>query len=309
MTTYYLNDPSSNWNLTTNIIQPLANTNLKIQSNGAASLFLKKIDSLNPLKNTQIDVDNSSYRLKTTLDLSSCSITCLNDIIKLETNNLTALSITNSSNEFFFLPTNSNVPATDNQLINKLYVDTPIQQAYYVRGASNVFSNCPKYFAKEFPTMYVSFGYHQAGLIYPSRNITVSGLVSYSGGTLSNGSVNQMLLVSFPSLTSNIATVIGKCSNSIFWKATFTTYASNFTEAPFSLTLQKGTKYAIIIYSNSTVSFPLRGLNHNFSSFTNDSTYDLQIGGSYVGTTELNIGSTFTLSSAFAFQIPYVGVF
>jgi hypothetical protein len=157
--------------------------------------------------------------------------------------------------------------------------------------------------------MYVSLGYHQAGLIYPSRNITVTGLVSYSGGTTSNGSINQMLLVSFPSLTSNSATVIGKCSNINFWKATFTTYASNFTVAPFSLTLQKGIKYGIIIYSNSTVTFPLRGLDHNFSFFTNDSTYDLQIGGSYVGTTELNIGSTFTLSSAFAFQIPYVGVF
>lgn len=309
MTTYYLNDPSSNWNLTTNIIQPLANTNLKIQSNGVANLFLKKIDLLNSLKYTEIDIDNTAYILKSNLDLSSCSITCLNDIIKLDTNNFTALSITNSSNEFFFLPTNSNIPATDNQLINKLYVDTPIQQAYYVRGASNVFSSCPKYFAKEFPTMNASFGYHQAGLIYPSRNITVTGLVSYSGGTLSNGSVNQMLLVSFPSLTSNFATVIGKCSNSNFWKATFTTYASNFTEAPFSLTLQKGTKYAIIIYSNSTVSFPLRGLNHNFSFFTNDSSYDLQIGGSYEGTTELNIGSTFTLSFGYAFEIPYVGVF
>ena len=311
MTTYYLNDPSSNWNLTTNVIQSLSNNNLQIQSSGSGILYLKKIDSLNSLKYTEINIDNSSYRLKSNLDLSSCYITCFNDIIKFDTQTFTPFSITNTSCDLFFLPINSNIPANNTELINKLYVDAPIQQANYIRGNSSLFTNCPKYYASGSPTFYTNFGYQQMGFLYPTRDITITGLVSYSsnGSSLSNGSINEMWLVSFPSLTSSTATIIGKCSNTNFWKAAYTTYASNFTESPFSITLKKDNKYGIVIFSNSTVAFQLRGINNNYGTYMYDSSYDLMAGGAYAGSSSLSIGNTFSVANSFAFQIPYVGVF
>lgn len=309
MATYYLNDPSSNWNTKTNTIQGLYNYNLTISASNSGKLYLTKYDSSVPEKYTELKIGDSYLNLTTYTNAANsyCSMEIVNDIIYFKTSIITnyAMSIGTPSADFL-TPVCSVVPTSDTQLVNKLYVDNPIQQASGVKGGTNIICNFPKFYAYNLPTMYVSFGYQQAGLLYPTKNITVTGLYSVSGSSVSNGSENQMWLFSFPSLTSNFATVIAKCSNTNFWKSTYTAYASPFTEAPFSVTLQKGNKYGILIYSNSTNTFTVFGNSNNLSFFTNTSAYDIQTGGSYVGTAVKAIGETFTLDFSFAFETPYV---
>lgn len=309
MTTYYLNDPSSNWDTKTNTIQGLYNTNLTISASNSGKLYLIKNDSSIPEKYTEVKIGDSYLYLTTYINASNlyCSMEEVNNFIYFKTSIITnyAMAIGTTSVDFL-KPLCSLGPSTNTQLVNKLYVDDPIQQASGVKGGTSLISNIPKYYAYDFPTMYVPFGYQQIGFLYPTENIIVTGLYSFSGSGLSNGSVNQMWLLSFPSLTSNIATIIAKCSNTNFWKSAFTNYASAFTEAPFSITLEKGRKYGICIYSNSSTTFTLKGIDNNLSFFTYPSTNDLQMGGSYAGTSNLSIGTSFNVDFGFAFQIPYV---
>lgn len=309
MSTYYLNDPTSNWNIKTNVLQNSYNNNMALQVSDGGKLSIRKNDSLVPEKYTELKIGDIYLYLTTYTNAFNnySSVEMVNDIIYLKTSITTNYAMAIGTSIVDILkPICSSEPSSVNQLVNKLYVDNPIQQANAVKGGSNIVSNIPKFLAYDGPTMYNYAGYNQGGLLYPTKNITITGLSSSTYDGVSNGSVNQMWLVSFPSLTSNFATVIAKCSNSNFWKSTYTSYASLFTEAPSSVTLLKGNKYGIIIYSNSTTSFTLRGIANNYSFFTNPSQYDVQTGGTYTGTANKAIGDTFTLDSNFAFQTPYV---
>ena len=316
MTTYYLNDPSSSWNVRTNIVQGLYEVPLNLYVNNPSTLTIKNTNIVDSLIYSDAMFSSSLGSLNINSNSLGTSIQCYNDIINIRTTpsaNILSIS-SNAVASFLTNPICSNDPSNNNDIVNKLYVDNPIQQATYVKGGSNSISNVIKYGAyNNVPIMSwtrffgpIAVAYNNIGFLYPTKDITVTGLATFTLTGTSDGTINEMWLLSFPSLTSNFATVIAKCSNINFWKSTFTTYASSFTESPFSVLLEKGRKYGICCYSNSTVVFDVRGIESNSSAYSFTSTFDLQMGGTYFGNDLLNIGNTFNVNSGFAFETPYV---
>lgn len=316
MTTYYLNDASLNWVLTANDVSSAPNTNLTIQTSGLANTL--SIQALNGTSSSSLVLSADSIQLSTAFstDVNKMNIEMFNDVIRFNSTvsgTTTEVLSMNSALEANFtnLPTCSAVPTSNSQLVNKLYVDVPIQQATFVRGGTNLICNMPKYIGADNATRHPSATQNIMGFLYPTKDITITTLVTYTSntGTYSSGStIQRMVLVSFPSLDSNTATVVARTTNDTnLWASSSQTYARSLISPVTSYTLLKGNKYAIVCLSNSAANFDIRGRTYTNSDIFNfTSTYDLQIGGTYASASDLDIGNTFTVSSTGASNVPYV---
>jgi hypothetical protein len=168
----------------------------------------------------------------------------------------------------------------------------------------------PKYIGADNATRHPSATQNIMGFLYPTKNITITTLVTHTSntGTYSTGtSPQRMVLVSFPSLDSIVATVVARTADdSSLWTGSSSTYARAL-QTPVSYTLLKGTKYAIVCLSGSSANFDIRGRTYNNAdTFNFTSTYDLQIGGTYNSSSDLAIGATFNVSPTGASNVPYV---
>lgn len=317
MTTYYLNDSSLNWVITAGEVSSRTNTNLTLQTLGTTNSI--RLLNTGTLYNNNIILDSSSISLnvdflsstaKMTIDIFNNEIAFRSTLSGITTNVLTLNGSTGVAT-FANLPTCTQVATSNSQLINKLYVDSPIQIATGVRGETNLICNIPKYLFIG-ATTHPSASIHNIGFLYPTKNVTITGLVTHTtniGSSSSGSTVQRMVLVSFPSLTSNSATVVARTANDTsLWTATNATYARALEGG--SQTLLKGLKYGIVIYSNSAANFNLRGQTFTSAdAFNYDSTYDLQIGGTYASASDLSVGNTFTVSSTSASNVPYVSAY
>ena len=314
MTTYFLNDSSLNWVITAGNVNSLTNTNLTLQTTGTTnSLQLLNKSGVNYLSNIILDsssislnVDYLSSTNKMSLDIFYNQIAFRSTVSGITTNLLTIDSSSGVAS-FANLPTCTQVASTNSQLVNKLYVDSPIQQTTGVRGGTQLICNIPKYLFIG-ATTHPSASSHNIGFLYPTKNVTINYLITHTTiiGSSSSGGTQRMVLVSFPSLTSNEATVVARtASDGNLWTLTNSVYARILESG--SYTLLKGVKYGIVIYSSSAVAFNLRGQTYTSAdAFNFDSTYDLQIGATYASASDLSVGNTFTVNSSSASNVAYV---
>ena len=318
MTTYYLNDASLNWVLTANNVTSNSGTDLNINTTGLTNRL--NISNTTDKYTNSLVLDSSSIEISVAYltNINKMSMSILSNQIKFNStvSGVTTTILTmdiSGNNTFTNLPTSSAVPSSNSELVNKLYVDNPIQQVTFVRGGTNLICNYPKFVAAG-STTHPSATQNVMGFLYPTKNITITNLVSHTSnsGTYSTGSTFQrMVLVSFPSLVSNVATVVARTTNNTsLWSSFSQTYDLALISPVTSYTLVKGTKYAIVCLSNSAANFDLRGRTYtNADTFNFSSTYDLQIGGTYNTNADLDIGNTFTVSSTGASNVPYVSAY
>ena len=85
MTTYYLNDPSSSWNVRTNIVQGLYEVPLNLYVNNPSTLTIKNTNIVDSLIYSDAMFSSSLGSLNINSNSLGTSIQCYNDIINIRT--------------------------------------------------------------------------------------------------------------------------------------------------------------------------------------------------------------------------------